>query len=171
MSGDPRCLAAFLAAHGEIPFPEEGPERRIDGACARFVEPVVAFLDRFDDLVPVHRTFLEQVKDEAFEVALPEEMEESAELLRGTHDASSRRRYKRMARTPPTIAYPAKTSREIAGSGTKPTSPPPGPGRTAAPPRALAMIPDAEVGMNQGPTFAARPIPPPMAKSSVNKNH
>src|SRR5207253_6477202 len=142
-----------------------------DGACARLVEPVVAFLDRFDDLVPVHRTFLEQVQDEAFEVALPEEMEESAELLRGTHDASSRRRYKRMARTPPAIAYPAKTSREIAGSGTKPTSPPPGPGRTAAPPRALAMIPDAAAALNHGSTFARGRRPPVMLSSGLSRRN
>src|SRR5207253_6137398 len=121
------------------------------------------------DLVPVHRTFLEQVQDETFEVALPEEVEESAELLRGTHDASSRRRYQRMARTPPTIAYPAKTRREIAGSGTKPTSPPPGPGRTAAPPSAFAMMPDAEVGMNHGSTFASGRIEPTMVKIRVNR--
>src|SRR5256885_6234048 len=160
VAGDPICLAAFLAAHGEIPFPQESPERRIDRTGARLVEPVVAFLDRLDDLVPVHRTFLEQVQDEALEVALPEEVEESAELLRATHDASSRRRYQRMARMPPTIAYPAKTTREVAGSGTKPTSPPPGPGRTAGPPRAFAMIPDAEVGMNHGSTFASGRSPP-----------
>src|SRR5207244_8311787 len=75
LSGDPIRLAAFLAAHGEVPFPEEGPQRRIDGACARLVEPVVTFLDRLDDLVPVHRTFLEQVQYETFEVALPEGLE------------------------------------------------------------------------------------------------
>src|SRR6267143_214214 len=171
VAGDSIRLAAFLAAHGEVPFPEEAPHRRRVGARARLVEPVVAFLDRLDDLVPVHRTFLEQVKDQTLEVALPEEMEESAELLRAAHDASSRRRYKRMARTPPTIAYPAKTRREVAGSGTKPTSPPPGPGRTAAPPRALAMIPDAEGGMNHGSTFASGRIPPMMLKIRVNRKN
>src|SRR5207302_3883177 len=49
LSGDPIRLAAFLAAHGQIPFPQEGPERRIDGACARFVEPVVAYRECIDD--------------------------------------------------------------------------------------------------------------------------
>src|SRR5436190_62647 len=134
-AGIPVGLAAFLAAHGEVSFPQESPQGRIDGARTRLVEPVVPFLDRLDDLVPVHRAFLEQVQDETFEVALPEEMEEPPELLRGTHDASSRRRYQRIARTLPAIAYPAKTRREVAGSGMKPTSPPPGPGRTAGPPR------------------------------------
>src|SRR5207249_3942265 len=69
------------------------------------------------------------------------------------------------------IAYPAKTRREVAGSGTKPTSPPPGPDRTAAPPSAFAMIPDAEVGMNQGSTFARGRIPPTMAKIRVNRKN
>src|SRR3989475_9664346 len=164
VAGDPIRLAPVLAGHGEIPFPKEGPRRRLDGACARLVEPLVAFLDRLDDLVPMHRTFLEQVQDETLEVALPEEMEEPAELLRAAHDASSRRLYQRMARTPPTIAYPAKTRREVAGSGTKPTSPPPGPGRTAAPPSAFAMTPDAEGGMNHGSTVAGGGVPPPLGK-------
>src|SRR5437762_2401659 len=127
-AGNPVGLATFLAAHGEVSLPQESPQGRIDGARTRLVEPVVPFLDRLDDLVPVHRAFLEQVQDETFEVALPEEMEEPPELLRGTHEASSRRRYQRSARTLPAIAYPAKTRREVAGSGMKPTSPPPGPG-------------------------------------------
>src|SRR5205809_350451 len=170
-AGNPVGLATFLAAHGEVSFPQESPQGRIDGARTRLVEPVVPFLDRLDDLVPVHRAFLEQVQDETFEVALSEEMEEPPELLRGTHEASSRRRYQRIARTLPAIAYPAKTRREVAGSGMKPTSPPPGPGRTAGPPRAFAMMPDAEVGMNQGSTFARGRIPPMMLKIRVNRKN
>src|SRR5207249_2429245 len=75
-AGNPVGLATFLAAHGEVSLPQESPQGRIDGARTRLVEPVVPFLDRLDDLVPVHRAFLEQVQDETFEVALPEEMEE-----------------------------------------------------------------------------------------------
>src|SRR6266567_5667994 len=168
-AGDPVRLAAFLSAHGEVSFAEEGPQGGIDGPGARLVEPVVAFLDRLDDLVPVHRAFLEQVEDEPFEVALAEEMEESAELLGGAHEASSRCRNQRIASTPPTIAYAAKTRTEVAGSGTKPTSPPPGPGRRPPPPRALAMIPDADVGMNHGSTFAAERIAPMIAKIRVKR--
>src|SRR3989442_5195658 len=62
-AGNPVGLAAFLAAHGEVSFSQERPQGRIDGPCTRLVETVVPFLDRFDDLVPVHRPFLEQVED------------------------------------------------------------------------------------------------------------
>src|SRR5439155_374108 len=114
---DPVRLAAFLAAHGQISLPQEGAQRRIDRPGARLVESVVPFLDRLDDLVSVHRVFFEQVEDEAFEVALAEEMEESAEFLRTAHDANSFRRNRRIPRTAPTTAYAAKTSNEVAGSG------------------------------------------------------
>src|SRR5207249_11941947 len=109
--------------------------------------------------------------DERVACARPEEMEGPPALLRGSREASCRRRYQRTARTLPAIAYPAKTRREVAGSGMKPTSPPPGPGRTAGPPRAFAMMPDAEVGMNQGSIFARGRIPPMMLKIRVNRQN
>src|SRR2546430_11357445 len=109
LAGDPVGLAAFLAAHGEISLSQESPQGRIDGPRTRLVETVVPFLDRFDDLVPVHRPFLEQVEDEPFEVALAEEMEEPTELLRCVHEDNSRLRNRRIERIPPAIAYAAKT--------------------------------------------------------------
>src|SRR3989442_12652778 len=116
---------------------------------------MVPFLDRLDDLVPVHRAFFEQVQDETFEVAFAEEMEESAEFLRAAHDASSFRRKRRIARTAPATAYAAKTSSEVARSGTKPrrTSRPCA-GRTPVPPRTFGMIADAALGRNQGSILA-----------------
>src|SRR5207249_6867796 len=99
-------------------------------------------LSLHDALPILHRVFLEQVQDESFEVALAEEVEETAELFRGAHDDNSFRRNQRVASSPPTIAYAAKTRREVAGSGTNPSPPPPGPGRTVAPPSTLVMIPD-----------------------------
>src|SRR2546430_15259745 len=66
LAGDPVSLAAFLAAHGEVSLSQESPQGRIDGPRTRLVETVVPFLDRLDDLVPVHRPFLEQAEDEAF---------------------------------------------------------------------------------------------------------
>src|SRR2546430_4172841 len=171
-AGDPVRLAAFLAAHGKISLAQQGPQGRIDRPGARLVESVIPFLDRLDDLVPVHRAFFEQVEDEAFEVALAEEVEESTEFLRAAHDASSFRRNRRIARTAPTTAYAAKTSSEVAGSGTKPTSTgPPGPGRTAVLPRTFEMIPDADVGMNQGSIFAAVRSAPTILKIRVNKKN
>src|SRR2546430_4146555 len=104
LAGDPVGLAAFLAAHGEISFSQESPQSRIDGPRTRLVETVVPFLDRLDDFVPVHRPFLEQVEDEAFEVALAEEMEEPTELLRCVHEDSSRLRNRRIERITPAIA-------------------------------------------------------------------
>src|SRR5207247_1862075 len=135
LAGDSVRLAPFLAAHGEESLAKEGSQSRVDRARARLVEPVIPFLDRLDDLVPVHRAILEQVQDETLEIALAKEVEESAEFLRRAHEDSSFRRNQRIARTPPTIAYARKTRSEVAGSGTNATpSPPPGPGRTAAPP-------------------------------------
>src|SRR5207245_10832943 len=66
-AGDPVRLAAFLAAHGKISFAQEGPQGGIDRPGARLVESVIPFLDRLDDLVPVHRAFFEQVEDERSE--------------------------------------------------------------------------------------------------------
>src|SRR6266571_5465753 len=165
-------LAPFLAAHGQVSLAHEGLQGRVDGPGARLVEPVVASLDVLDDLIPMHRTFFEQVEDQTLEVALAEEVEEPAELLGGAHEDSSRRRNHRMASTPPTIAYARKTSTEVAGSGTNPTlASPPGPGRTAPPPSTFEMIPDAEVGMNQGSTFATGRIAPTMLKISVKRKN
>src|SRR3989442_656526 len=172
LTGDPVGLAAFLAAHGEVSFAQEGPQRRIDRPRTRLVESVVPFLERLDDLVAVHRAFLEEVQDETFEVALPEEVEEAAELLRAAHEESSLRRNHRIARTPPTIAYAAKTRMEVAGSGMNPTlTSPPGPGRTAVPPSTSEMIPDADVGMNQGSILALGRRAPTMLKMRVNRKN
>src|SRR3989441_11287953 len=169
---DPVRLDACPPPHRQVSLAQEGPQGGIDRPCARLVESVVPLLDRLDDLVPVHRAFFEQVEDEAFEVAFPEEMEESAEFLRAAHDANSFRRNRRIARTAPTTAYAAKTSNDVAGAGTKPRgTSPPGPGRTAVPPGTAEMIPDAEVGMNQGSIFAAGRIAPTIPKIRVNKKN
>src|SRR3989454_1395534 len=171
-AGDPVRLAAFLAAHGKISFAQEGPQSGVDRPRARPLETPIPLPDRPVDLLPPHRAFFEQVEDEALEVALAEEVEESTEFLRAAHDASSFRRNRRIARTAPTTAYAAKTSSEVAGSGTKPTSTgPPGPGRTAVLPRTFEMIPDADVGMNQGSIFAAVRSAPTILKIRVNKKN
>src|SRR5207245_6505651 len=96
LPGDPIRLAPVLAAQGEVSFAQEGPQGRIDRPGTRLVESMVPFLDRLDDLVAVHRAFLEQVQDEPFEVALSEEVEETAELLRAAHEESSLRRNQRI---------------------------------------------------------------------------
>src|SRR5947209_16135538 len=62
LARDPVRLAPFLAAHGEVSFAEKGPQGGVDRARARLVEPVVPFLDRLDDLVPVNRAVFEQVQ-------------------------------------------------------------------------------------------------------------
>src|SRR2546428_4409266 len=61
---------------------------------------------------------------------------------------------------------------EVAGSGMNPTlSEPPGPGRTGVPPSTFEMIPDADVGMNQGSIFAAGRRAPTMLKMRVNRKN
>src|SRR5207249_11994844 len=104
------------------------------------------------------------------DLALAEEVEETAELFRGAHDDNSFRRNRRVASSPPTIAYAAKTRREVAGSGTNPSPPPPGPGRTVAPPSTLVMMPEADDAMNQGSTLASERIPLMIAKMSVKRD-
>src|SRR2546422_10051082 len=61
---------------------------------------------------------------------------------------------------------------EVAGSGMNPTlSEPPGPGRTGVPPSTFEMIPDADVGMNQGSIFAAGRRAPTMLKMRGNRKN